>query len=167
MSLFDLDIDELITQTLPPQLLEQNNIDFHKILSKPTKDLFDTFKAFRDKTLKEMRYNGQTVILENLLNDIFDPNNRGIRIYTSSDVLQPVYIGTPQENEPLYLGTKAEQEPVYLGTPGEYVTNYDFVVEVPVGILTSEQENRIKAITQKYKLAGKFPRYIYQNGTIF
>jgi len=167
MGLFSFNIDEFIRQLLPPFLRKEKLIDWHRAMLHPLKKLYGLFKAYRQGSLKRLRYNGQTIILENLLNDVLDPQNRAIRIITASDVNQPVYIKTPAEQQPVYLSTPVEQQPVYIKTPGEYWVNHDFIVEAADNSLTSAEESRLKALSEKYKLAGMVPRFRYQNGTIF
>lgn len=151
----------------PPLLKKARQLAYVKVLLAPLQTTFDSFAAYRVATLKKMRYNGQTIILENLLNDMFDSTDRGIRIITTYDISLPNYIFLSTESNPLYVFKSTENQPLYVANSFEYGVNYDFIVRVPLGILTADQEVRLKAITTYYKLAGKRPLFEYNNSTPF
>src|SRR5580704_12272304 len=76
---------------------EQNN-DWLSALLSPLAAKYAWFLTFIDTLRQQMRYNGQTIVLENLLNDLFDATLRRIVIVTASDILPPVYLYTKAEN---------------------------------------------------------------------
>lgn len=163
-----IDFAKLISQNIPAELNAVKERSWLEALLAPMVTLNAEFVDYRARVLREMQYNGQTIILENMLNDFFDVDSRGIWIETVEAVDSQVYIAQPEENAPTYIGQQEEDELVYIGQQSEsYALAYDFIVHVPDGILTAQEEVQLKALTRKYKLASKRPRFQYFNGLIF
>jgi hypothetical protein len=117
---------------------------------------------------KRVRFNGQVLVLENILNDNFDDSGRGIRIETNSDTIRRLFIYQYQEQDREFIHQYLESRPLYIfQAEEEFEQTYDFLVIVPDGILSPEEELRIKALTNKWKIDGKRARFIYESGQIF
>lgn len=166
---YSIDINRLIKLLKPSILQKPIHYAWLKALLFPLVQLHEEFKSFRIDFNKKLRYNGQIIILENLLNNEFDNNDRGIVIRTNPAGLSQVYLFQKEENQPsIHIYQKEEGKPVYIFQKEEELAKYwDFEVVVPVGILTPEQERQLKTLTLRYKLDGKRPRFIYQNDQIF
>lgn len=160
-------ISDWALRVIPSLMRKEPVISFVRALLTSISAPYSVFVTYKAEMLKKVRYNGQQIILENLLNDVFDNTARGIVIITATDIEEPVYIATPAETAPVFIATPAETAPVYIGLPDEYGYTFDFLVLVPTSLLTSEQETQLKSITNYYKIAGKTPRFQYANGTIF
>lgn len=159
---------------LPYEVRKPTHVAWVQALLKPLSDLHAAFLIYRDATIKKMRYNGQTCILQELLNDLFDPTLRRIIVLTTYDIKLPEYIYTQAENTPLYVYTQAEYTggtntapQYYLQLWSELGVQYDFIVQAAAGSLTADQITRLKATVRYYKLAGKKPYYQYNNNTPF
>lgn len=142
------------------------------VLVKPLNTVYGYFMAHREATIRKMRFNSQTIVLENLLNDLFDPTLRRIIIINRGDTNQPVYIYQSAENKPLYIYQESElvADPslnTFVGTDAEYGTIYHFIVQAAVGSLTSEEIVRLKATVNYYRFSGKVPYYQYDDLTPF
>lgn len=159
-----------VAQLLPPIIRKPKSIAWVNVLIDPIKVLHTDFIAFRLVMIKKLRINGQTIVLENLLNDMFDNTLRRITIVTSFDTIDPVYVPQPGAefaSNPIWIAQPSENQPLYVGQPSEYGVLNDFIVEVPVGILTSAQEIQLKFIIYKYKLLSKTPLFKYDDGSTF
>ncbi len=171
MSMFDWDIVVWVKQQLPEDIRQEPLISDFLFRYKPIKVLYDEFIAFRTQILKKMRYNSQTIILRNLLNDMFDPTLRRIKVITTYDIIDALTIYQYNEDDEPYIYTDAEltADPTlpktYIYQVSELGVLYDFIVEAEAGSLTAEQIVRLKAIVNYYRLAGKRPGYFYSNGT--
>ena len=133
-------------------------VDFIYIFIEPVVVLHNDFLIFRNKEIYKVVHNGQVITLEKVLNDAFDPQQR--QIFISEEMIF----------DPLYIYTKAENKPVFLGSEYIYTTqksnaiSTDFIINFPVNLKPNNSlallnfENRIKALTNYYKLASK--RYI-------
>lgn len=165
--IFNWNIDDIPRQELPPHRQEPERLAYLKALLKPIKTLYNSFVSYRRVTIKKLRYNGQTIILQNYLNDLFDPTLRRIRILTVFDLDMPLYVGLDSEPDPVYLGLNSEPSPLYLGLNSETGYLFHFIVEAATGSLTAQQIVRLKAVVNYYRLAGKKPFYRYNNLTPF
>lgn len=166
---FNWNIIEWVHQMIPYIYRKNPLIDYVKVLVSPIAYIYGVFMDTRLTLLKKMRFNGQVIVLENMLNDIFDTSLRRIRILTISDTLRKKYVYQKQELKPLWVYQRSENLPVYIHLLEEYRNNggYDFIVEVPDGVYSAVELEQIKIYTNYYKLAGKRAKYIFQNGLEF
>ena len=74
------DFRKLAVMLLPPSLRGKVLTALVKTLMQGVRVLQADFRAFREKTDTEMRYNGQTCRLRGMLNDTFDPDLRRITV---------------------------------------------------------------------------------------
>lgn len=166
---YEWNINNWIKTIIPAPIRKQIVVDYAISLISPLNAVYLEFKATRVLLKKRMRFNGQVIVLENLLNDEFDLSLRRIRIITTDDLLRKKYIGQPIENKPLWIAQPSENKPQYIGQWIEYqnMTGYHFTVEVPLGVYSQEELLKIKSRTNYYKLAGKRAKFIFQDGTEF
>lgn len=166
---FNWDINKWVKTILPAPIRKQRLTDYVVSAFAPLVFLYNEFMAHRAYLLKKIKFNGQVIVLENLLNDYFDTLLRRIRIITIEDLLRKKYIGQVVEAKPLWIAQPSENQPQYIGQWIEYQNNggFDFIVEVPMGIYSPAQLIQIKKMTNLYKLAGKKAKFIYQNGQEF
>jgi hypothetical protein len=149
-------IREWMQQILPPRLKDKPKAEaWFYIHLKPVQTLFEQLIDYRTETNKKLRYNSQTIVLESLLNDKFDQDQRSIYIVTESDILPENYLfqdGSPEP--PLYLFTDADDtDEVWIYTDEEYEQNYDFVVYLRDDLVYDAAQ--LVSTVNYYKLAGK------------
>ncbi len=111
---------------------------------------------FVQATRYKMYLTGQVIYLEHYLNDLFDPDLRRIFISNSVPATAP-FVFNKVENNPVYIYNKAEAEdPFYLRNIADYLSQYDFIINVPSDItLTTAFTNQIRSAVNYYKQAGK------------
>lgn len=164
-----IDTERLAKQLLTPVVAKMSHLEWVRVLLSPISTLNGVFVAYRAELIKRLRYNGQVIILEALLNDVFQPDGREIYIETIDDRLAQLYVfqtSELQESEHIYQA--GEAPPVYIfGSEESISVGYDFIVWVPDGLLTTEDEKRLKAVVRRYKLAGKQAAYRFFNGNFF
>lgn len=152
MSIFNIDYTKLAVQLLPSRLRLPGMKAFALVLIAPVRSLYGRFQGFRDDALYELRHNGQVCHLEGALNDMFD--NTARRIYIEDgDTIDAITLFIEEEEKPVALYVESEASPVYFYTDEELTTGGSFVVKVP-DILAFDP-NRMRALVNKYKLAGK------------
>jgi len=159
---YNFDIELYTYRSIPYFLRQPIRINWLECLMKPIDTNIIAINDYRDKKLIELSYNGQTILLEKVLNDIFDPDLRRILILHN----QPTYINlffdsegqtqevwtyddteTPLESDVTFLYYDAE-------SPGSILpSNIDFRVVVPLEL--QQYENQISAVVWKYKIASK------------
>ena len=170
---YSWDIDVWAKQQTPEEIRQEPlNTDI-KFRLNGVKTLYNEFVTYRTAIIKRMRYNAQTIVMRNLLNDLFDNDLRRIRVITTYDEITPLYIFNEAENEPVYIYTEDELiadpliERKYIYNIDELAVLYDFIIEAAPGSLTDEQIVRLKATVNYYRLFGKKPGYFYSNNTPF
>lgn len=167
---YNFDLSKLIIQYVSLQLRKPKFSTFLIILLSPLNPILANFLLFVANTKVELMQNGQVVRLENLLNDMFDTEERRISITdANSDIL---IVGN---TNPIIMGNI---NPVIFPY-GDTDSTVDFVVKVPVQeqpfligndipiiigntiplILKDTPPdglvNKIKRVVQKYKISGK------------
>jgi hypothetical protein len=152
---FNVDFRKLALLLTPVFWRKSVFVDYIYTFIEPVSRLHFDFLNFRTKEIYKVIHNGQVILLEKVLNDTFDPEER--RIFISEEqIFDALYIYTTDENKPVFLGTE------YLyPTQAVNVINVDFIVNFPIKIKPNNSdallnfENRIKALTNYYKLASK------------
>jgi len=153
--MFNIDFQDIINKLLPAAFRNSNIKELLFAMIKPLKDLNTSFKSHKDVIDYDLQFNGQTMYLKHVLNDLFDPTLRRIYIEDTS-IINNVYVATKAEGSvTLYLATKAETTApvVYLETLSEQVNQIHFKVRVPIALTFSSI--KMRTLVDKYKLAGK------------
>lgn len=119
----------------------------------------DSFDALIKKTAK---FNGQKMVLEAALNDLFsittDPKIKVENAFADGD---QIYFYNNPEITKQYFFNDAELDPLYLYNSAELtLQTYDFIVLIPTSLHTAELERRVQSETTLIKLAGT--RFIIQ-----
>lgn len=153
--IYDINYRTLVTLLLPTFLRGGLVTMFLRAVTQPVVYLKSRFDIYRRDTDYRLHHNGQTCRLRKVLNDYFDPLER--RIYVSE-------AGINRDVLIIYM-REAERWKLVPQRPGGIILNrrgfggvsgYDFVVNVPAEYI--EQQDRISAITDIYKLVSK--RYL-------
>ncbi len=151
--MFNLDLGNIKISFIPRHWRRVNFIDFLTAIYKPFYTFQTTFNQYFNDVEYAMLWNGQVIMLEHYLNDLYDPINRGIYI-TDGQQLDVLYVSTIEENEPIYISTILENNTEFIVNPIEsYNTDSDFEINIPIG--TYFNESVLRSQVNKYKLAGK------------
>lgn len=131
--------------------------DFLAALLSPLQDNTDSLKDFETEQTKHAKWNGQKIILQAALNDLFSVTSAPyIIVETNQGVGINTFFYEPSELSPVYFSEPPETDPVYFFESSEVTAmDYDFKIKIPSGIWTAELERQVKAQTNLYKLAGK------------
>ena len=164
-----INILKIIIENLPMRREEgiyrlntQDRLDWLWSLTINFQSIRIRFLDFVSAKRYDLSRTAQVIMLEDLLNNEFDNVNRQIYI-GDANLLAYTFLYMYQENQPstaFYMDTEIPPgvaQPLYLNE--EYDQGYDFIVYVPTGLLYDQQ--KLKALVNKYKLAGK--RYIIEN----
>lgn len=153
--MFNIYFQDIIKKLVPAAYRGSNLADVIFALTKPLRSLNITFKSHKDSVDYDLQFNGQTMNLEHVLNDKFDPSLRRIYIEDVS-YINSVYVANKVEGSvTLYLANKSETTvpPVYLENKIEQTGQTHFRVMVPASLTFSMIE--LRALVDKYKLASK------------
>lgn len=154
-SQYTIDYSRLKDLLLPTFMRKAKTRTYLLALMLPLDTLYTQFMAYRRDTIYKLQHNGQVVLLQKVLNDRFDKDQR--RIYIDDGIV----------NDPTYVYTHAEDKPVHLGTQYIYsraelaYKDVNFTVVLPAGMTLSDEERiRMQSLINYYKLASKTYRII-------
>lgn len=151
--MFNIDLNNIKLNFIPRHWRRINFIDFLTSTYKPLNSFQIVFNQYFNDTEDAMLWNGQVVMLERYLNNLYDPINREIYI-TDGVQLDVLYVSLIEENEPIYVSTIAEDNTQVFVNPIEsYNNDSDFAINIPSTI--SFNENVLRSQVNKYKIAGK------------
>lgn len=150
---------------IPFVLRQDRMVEWIGALLQPLQTLNDTFVLWASGLRYFLRFNGQVLYLEHVLNDQYDASLRRIFI---DDPVGNVVITTYVHNRiefqpPLYLyniADASEFDPVVYNTSELFVSEDDFVVHVPTAAFSPAIEVQMRDLIDKYRIAGK--RYSFQ-----
>jgi hypothetical protein len=155
MGFWDIDYDLLPARLLPVRIRKGTFIAWLKALLAPVKELYNNLLDYRQASLYGLAHNGQVCYLEAALNDVFDPVGRGI-IITDGSYTDPLWLAIGLEEAPMWLPMDGEGSPLWLPTDAEVAEmGFDFIVIVPSGLMGAAEEPRLRALVDKYRIAGK------------
>jgi hypothetical protein len=163
-----INVLKIIIENLPMRREEgvyrlntQDRLDWLWSLFVPFQNIRLDFLDFVSAKRYDLTRTAQVIMLEDLLNNEFDNVNRQIYI-GDANLLAYTFLYMYQENQPataFFMDTEIPPNvPPSLYLNEEYDQGYDFIVFVPTGLLYDEE--KLRALVNKYKLAGK--RYIIQ-----
>lgn len=137
-------------------------LKFITALLEPLQTMTNGMKSFETQEVKRSKWNGQKIVLQAALNDLFGVTSAPfILVETNQDLGQNTYFYEAAELPAVYFSEASENDPVYFFESSETVAeDYDFKVLIPVGIWTTELERQVRAQTFLYKLAG--PKFIIE-----
>jgi hypothetical protein len=130
--------------------------EFLAALLFPLQSLTTSMDAFDTLMKKSAKFNGQKMVLQAALNDLFsitvDPK---ILIENNSADSNGTFFFNNSELTKQFFFNTAESDPFYILNSAEAVlVTYDFKVLIPVTLHTAELERRVKSETELLKLAG-------------
>ena len=134
---------------LPVRLRLPRMIAFCKVLVTQLYTVQRLFLEYKEDTLYKMNHNGQVCFLQGALNDAFDRT------------LRRIVVTDQERTDFLVIYQRSEMKEVRLGCVEVYPRGtamsdqIDFVIKVPEELRSVDNEARLKAIVNYYKLAGK------------
>ena len=166
MAFFGVDFTRVVRLVVPVRLRKAVLIGWLEALTAPVRYVQGLFDANRAANVYLLEHNSQVCRMEAVLNDAFDETDRRIFI---SDLYRDraLYVALISEvggtayTSPVSLGIGSEAGayfgcPTYLYTIGESVySGYDFIVNVPSGLLSGIDLARLGALVERYKLPAK------------
>ena len=153
---YKINFNKLVVQLMPTFLRQPRMIAFISLFSAELTKLYNAWlikKSQNDETW--LRHNSQVCKLRKILNDEFDDIERRIKI-TDGQLYDRQYIYTLGEKKPKYLGK------LFIRQNTDYAdTGIDFFVVVPVEINIEQNKYKLEAWVNRYRLASKRYKIIY------
>lgn len=184
--IFQWDIEAWKEWLLPPKLRGRARLGaLLSVMLEGVRWAYEAFVEHRARTLYRLRYTGQTIWLEHLLNDRFNGGGPAFVNFEQRTGPVGIWIGEPEsyvvqkyrwngaeERYEVARWTAAElaAQPAltaYSYTAGELGANLDFVVWVPAGVLDVTDAGNAAAVAEmrgwieQYRIAGS--RYEIKN----
>lgn len=147
MSLFDVDIRRLGLQLLPMCLRKPLMGALVYAVTQPAAAELKALLQYRREVCEEMKRNGQTCNLQRMLNDTFDPIQRGITII-ETDRSTGITLWLRAEGKTLTTPQTLNSR----GYGGS--TDLDFAVRLPGRLKGVVDERKLCSMVRRYKLAG-------------
>jgi hypothetical protein len=155
---FDWDIDKTILWLMPSFLRKIAHWSWLKALLSPVKSKYADFLVYREAQLYESYLTGQTIQLQRILNDKYDPDLRRIIIIHSLD--NDIVLFLDEENQPdedlvFYMDSEGQADTLslYLDEEAGGVLPVDFRVLVPAGL--GSVATLMTQLIRKYALIDK------------
>ena len=149
-----IDLYFLIQITLPPFLRGNNLIAMLFACIKPVSEIQNNFYQYYEDKKYELKFNGQVIYLEHLLNDKFDPILRRIYIGDAEQTPNVYVFNDSEDNEAIYLFNSSDTSvDIYLFNTSEETPGLDFIVFIPIGFIYND--SLMKYYINKFKTAGK------------
>lgn len=152
--MFNINWSLFITWLLPNDLRKVRIVRYLIALVNTVKELHYDFLQFYDDTLYEIKINGQTIKLERVLNDKFDPIQR--RIYISDgDYYHPPIFYEEYKNLPvIFFNENNEDNPIFYSINSiDNLVSFNFFVNIPADVW--HDRTRVRALVNKYKIFGR------------
>ena len=148
MSIFDLNYNLLVREYLPPDKREDKAVSWLTALLEPLQTLHDdTYLVYKPDVTGRAKQNGQKIILESILNEVFSVVGPQF-IYidnTGDNITADIFYNESEALPPFILHNESELEPpVYFNNEVELTNNKEFIVYVPLAIYTAVGEPAIK-----------------------
>ncbi|GGG33513.1 hypothetical protein [Hymenobacter glacieicola] len=131
---FRLNFPALVRGLVPSLLRKPRTLAWLEVLTSPIETIYQDFLNYQADVLRQLSYNGQTIMMEKALNDTFDPGFRRIRVRNAVGELAPVYVNFVREQQPNPTTTfvqEAGHQPLYLRHQVEFNSQVDFTVYAP------------------------------------
>lgn len=156
MGFFQTNWRTQITKLLPPEMRSVSIIDYLTSLLWGLQTQMTANASWEEEVRRRALYNGRKMVLQDALNTIFSQPANTIIVETSQSVAVALFLYNESEGIDVFSFNESESNPpIYLYNEAELTDGFNFLVKVPVGILTAELERQIRAEVDKYKVAGK------------
>jgi hypothetical protein len=153
---YSWNIKSWLGRFLPGRRREESMLAFIWALLAPLQDVVDDFASRAVAWRFRVRYSSQQLVLVSLLNKLFDPVDRRIRVVTVGDLAPEVILYFDGEFDPIddvvYHDGEPDEAPVVYHE-SELDGLADYIVYVPSGL--SGEEDRILSWIGRYNLADK------------
>lgn len=150
--MYSVDFSDIVAKLLPIELRKDWLKRYIKAALQPLQNINTYFFQLVNDTDYKLAFNGQVIYLEHILNDRYDPINRGIYIEDGANVVYTYIYNVLETKPPLFIYNKSEGNPTYLKNRTEHTTTVQFIIKVPLAV--SYDEYIMRLLVDTYKQAG-------------
>lgn len=151
---------------LPFRIRQSRMVEYMAALLAPLQVINGYFASHVETIRYDLKFNGQVMYLEHLLNDTFDDSLRRVYIDdpAGQQIFTPYLFNKIEMQPPLHLYNVADAKPlldnIVLRNTPELVVTTDFVVHVPAAVFNPTIQTQMSDLIDRYRIAGK--RYTFQ-----
>ena len=149
MSVFTLNTDLIVREYLPPDKREDKEISWLNALLAPLQTLHDdTYLVYRPDVTGRAKRTGQRIVLESVLNDVFNVvGPQFIYIDNSgNNVTSDIFFNQSEGLPASFFFNQSEGQPAFfLKNESELTNNKEFKVYVPTAIYLANGEDTIRS----------------------
>lgn len=157
-AVYHINWSRLVALLLPTFLRKPISRLWIGCLLHPLETAHGSFMDFCEKSRYKLAHNSQICYLQAVVNDLFDPEIRGIRI-KNAVIVPPLWLYEPEENKPIWLFEATEEGAVFLREESQIRGDgADFLVLLPQRLRPGDPtareafETSLKANINYYKL---------------
>lgn len=163
MSKYDINYGKLATLLMPMCLRGGKLQAIASVLMSPLANVKNELIAFRDEKHYRMTHNAQTCYLRAVINDKFDPDERGIYITEDGDDKNGIILH--ERNKRLFTRIKKREDGVTQLFRRGYggVGNVNFWINIPARLKDTINSDAVHAVVNIYKLASMRYGITYNN----
>lgn len=143
---YDIDFKKMVEQLLGALLRKTIRVAWLTACLKPVRNLHDIFLSFSNSIAEEIRWNGQTIVLEQLLIDKF-----GAGIFITNNVNESNGALVGQNTDTAFFVGAGPDNSNYIDVTYN-ISDFNFTVHVPGAIVFTQSQ--MEAYIKKYKLHG-------------
>ena len=143
---YDIDFKKMVEQLLGALLRKVKRVAWLTAGLKPLRGIHDAFLTYTDKIVNEIKWNGQTIKLEQLLIEKF---GEGIYIVNNQLEINGAFVGAG--NDVAWFIGAGDDNAQFIDETYD-ITGASFTVYVPNTIVFTQSE--MEAFINKYKLHG-------------
>jgi len=151
---FLLSFKKLAVLLLPTMVRKSAMSALTQLLMSPICSVHTSLLKYRIDTTFRLTHNSQVCYLRAALNDKFDAINRKIQI-TDAKAKEPTLIYWREEEHLVGVPLRVDDALIISSRGYSGIAGYDFVIEIPTDINTTETVRHIRALTNQFKLASK------------
>ncbi len=144
---YTIDFEKMIKQLLGYLLRVVKRVAWLKACLKPLQTIHTTFLNYTQAVVNEIKWNGQTIKLEQLLIQKF---GAGITITTNTVLIDGLFVADAIDVRSIIGAELKEGALIYDGIVS--IAQFNFTVYVPISITFSQTE--MIAFIEKYKMFG-------------
>lgn len=159
-AVYTINFDRLIDHLKAPIFRKKVFKAVFTVFMAPIKVLHESFIELKDNSIYKVSHNGSVVLLQKVLNDIFDPEEKGIYIKNAVFLDPDFFYELPLEPSTYFYSEAEGAETYFYSIESLNANNADFTVFIPTGIQPGNADDllifltRVKALLDYYKLFG-------------
>lgn len=165
MGIYDFDARRLALLLIPPVRRTPGVYALARAAVQGVCALYGRFRTWKADAEYRLTHGGQVCHLRAVLNDAFDPELRRIRVEDAEGAGAVVFLYERRLDRPAFVPWRSSGDALMVDARGMGGASggADFTVRLPAGLARLREDARLKALTDRYRLASKRWRAVADN----